>query len=80
MAYVYVRDFIDRLRKELEQLDSGIVLAAEMTGISERGLRRILSGTQVKVSDHLFDQLCTAFSWESWCYTIHDVKEPDGDD
>lgn len=80
MAKVKIADFIDDLRKELERLDSGIVLASEMTGISERGLRRILSGGQMWVNDELFDRICTAFRWEAWRYTVHDIKEPEGGD
>ena len=75
MAYVLVKDFRDDLSREIERLEGGILLAADMTGVSDRGLRRILSGKQRYVSDRIFDKIATAFDWDHWAYTVHGTKE-----
>lgn len=76
MPYVLVEDFRDTLADEIAKLDGGILLAADMTGVSDRGLRRILSGKQKYVSDIIFDRIATAFGWEYWSYEIHGIKDP----
>jgi hypothetical protein len=76
MPYVLVEDFKQTLSDEISKLEGGILLAAEMTGVSDRGLRRILSGKQKYVSDTIFDRIATAFGWEYWSYEIHGIKDP----
>jgi hypothetical protein len=76
VPHVLVEDFKESLSNEIAKLDGGILLAAEMTGVSDRGLRRILSGKQKYVSDTIFDRICTAFGWEYWSYEIHGIKDP----
>jgi hypothetical protein len=76
MPHVLVEDFRQTLADEIAKLDGGILLAADMTGVSDRGLRRILSGKQKYVSDVIFDRIATAFGWEYWSYEIHGIKDP----
>jgi hypothetical protein len=78
MGYVLVADFKERLESEIELLEGGILLASDKTGISDRGLRRILGGKQQSVSDEVFDRIATAFGWEQWQYTVHNLKDVDG--
>lgn len=75
MPFVYIDEFKDKLEQEIERLEGGLLLAAEITGISDRTLRRILSGKQHSVSDELFDQIATAFAWETWQFKIHGTRD-----
>jgi len=76
MPYILVEDFKEDLANEISKLEGGILLASEMTGVSDRGLRRILSGKQKYVSDVIFDRISTAFGWEYWSYEVHGIKDP----
>lgn len=77
MGFVYIDAFKSKLEREIERLEGGLLLAAEITGISDRTLRRILSGKQHSVNEHLFDQIATAFEWEPWQFKIHGLKDDD---